>query len=540
MPVLSIITQPVPSKLMAAYRPILIRASTQATGGSPKPPVVYCDIYFGGVFYKTLSKTQFSKLNPTSSEWEFDIQDAAQEYLKKYIADNGLSLIIEVPQVMTKCFCKIRSSGINTRGFIQTEDVAPVQGTGSTAPISGTGTLSNTFFILNSTLQHEDNQDLAGHLTAFKRRTWSPDAFPLTHRPDRYELSSVDSDFFPIVYTGADIPASLVLNYRYRNQSTWRTAVASSVIACPNVSNLQTGLVDNGDGTQTIFFTYDPLPGLVTSFVIGYRQQGSTGAFTTQPFAINATAQVTLPTGLYEFQFTTTGACVTAPRTVENIGVPAVPCTAITIIGTPALPDAAVGVAYSYTIYLSGSAPFSLTNIVKPSWMNIAVSGSSIVFSGTPSATATAVPVSMRIENCFSASHQDFSDSIDVVQQSNNVVVLISPGNMDINFSPANCWQWTGTVSIRQAVTNALIGTQTYNSHTDPSQNEVWTLSGIANGNYYIEWDLQSVQNCSNVGTEVEYIEDYGIAQVLGPSDTHTFSLSANTTKQIQLIVDNV
>lgn len=94
--------------------------------------------------------------------------------------------------------------------------------------MSGTGTQSNTFFVLNATLQHEDNQDIASHLNAFKKRAWTSDAFPLTHRPDNYHVTPMDSDFFPIVYTGADRPASIVLNYRYRNQSTWRTSGPST------------------------------------------------------------------------------------------------------------------------------------------------------------------------------------------------------------------------------------------------------------------------------------------------------------------------
>jgi hypothetical protein len=224
MPIVSIISEPASSQLTAAYRPIVLRVRATKTDGTPRPPVVYCDIYFGSVFYKTLSKTQYTTLNTLDSDWEFDIQDAAQEFLKKALVTFGLSQIAKLDDLITRCFVKFRSSGINTDGFIQTEDTAPVQGTDSTVPVSGTGTQSNEFFILNATLQHEDNQDITSHLSTFKRKTWAPNTFPLSHRTDNYLVTPVDSDFFPIVYLGSDRPAFLRLHYRFRNQNTWRVA----------------------------------------------------------------------------------------------------------------------------------------------------------------------------------------------------------------------------------------------------------------------------------------------------------------------------
>ncbi len=84
MPISSIILQPAANDLKAAYRPVTLTVSATATGGGT-PPVVYCDIYVNGTYYKSLEKTQYT----VSGQWKFDIQDACQEVLESNIAANG-------------------------------------------------------------------------------------------------------------------------------------------------------------------------------------------------------------------------------------------------------------------------------------------------------------------------------------------------------------------------------------------------------------------------------------------------------------------
>jgi len=90
-------------------------------------------------------------------------------------------------------------------------------------------------------------------------------------------------------------------------------------------------------------------------------------------------------------------------------------CTPVSIAGSPSLPDGIAGVAYSYVIGLNGTAPFSLTDIIKPSWMTINVVGGTIEFGGTPSGSdiGSDLPVSFTVNNCVSDT-ADFSDTIDV------------------------------------------------------------------------------------------------------------------------------
>jgi hypothetical protein len=241
MPITAIPNQPGTNSIQAAYRPIVIITRASAEDGVPLPPVVYCDIYFGGVFYKTLSKTQSNIVNAEDSDWQFDLQDAAQEYLKKYLGINGGSALLSALPVMTKCYCRLRSSNWDANGFILPDGVAPIQATGSTPAVSGTGLPTNDFFILNATLQHEDNQDLATHLNAFKTRTWNGNSYPLTHRPDGYHISMTDSDYFPVMIPSTICVGGLALNYKYKGQSTIRRLVATVAQPCNAVITSLTG-----------------------------------------------------------------------------------------------------------------------------------------------------------------------------------------------------------------------------------------------------------------------------------------------------------
>lgn len=68
MPIQSIIQQPATNSLNAAYQPIVLRVQATSATNDPIPPVVYCDIYVNGVFYRSLSNTQYAQLNDTNSE----------------------------------------------------------------------------------------------------------------------------------------------------------------------------------------------------------------------------------------------------------------------------------------------------------------------------------------------------------------------------------------------------------------------------------------------------------------------------------------
>lgn len=405
MPIESFIAQPAPNTIKAAYRPVVIRVSATRTDADPRPPVVYCDIYFNDVFYKTIGKTQYKQLNAGDSEWEFDVQDAAQEYLKKFLAANGQADVAEAILVVTKCLCKFRSSGYDSNGFIETEDTAPVQGTGSSDPIAGTGTASNTFYIVNATLQHADNQQLAGHLNAYKNRTWGPQTFPLSHRPEYYKLCPGDSDSFGILHGGENELSCIRLRYRNIGQNTYFPATNCEVFACPLIANIDYSLVDNGDDTQTFSFTFDTIPSPGTGLTLQYRLHGTIGAWQEAAGSAASPRDITLPLGIYDFRFVVTGDCVPSiSPMLEAIGNSGEACVPVAIVGDPSLPDGLDGGVYNYAITLSGTAPFTLFNVVKPAWMTITVTGNTINFGGTPDTgdIGEGIAVGFDIGNCGS------------------------------------------------------------------------------------------------------------------------------------------
>lgn len=219
MPILSILSQPGSTSLNAAYMPIVIEfEAEQPLAASDRfiPPVVYCDIYVNGIFYRTMTSTQ--PINVPSlgvhARFSFDIQDAMQEVLKPFLPPSASAAIERADSSMVSVFCRLRASGVDTDGFTNPEATAPVQATGSNPAVAGTGTQTNTFYVVNCQLQTEDHTDLAAHLTTFKRtgftgQPWDTSAYPLTHRPDSVKICMGDNDWYPFVYTGPTVSAGI-------------------------------------------------------------------------------------------------------------------------------------------------------------------------------------------------------------------------------------------------------------------------------------------------------------------------------------------
>lgn len=414
MAIQSIILQPVENSVYAAYRPVPVRVSATANnGGGAIPPVVYCDIYFNDVFYKTLSKTQYSSLGGSNSEWQFDIQDAAQEYLQKYIAPIGQSTIEEVTEIICAAFCRLRCSGINDDGFIEQDGTIPVQATSSSAATPGTGLQTNTFYIVNSTLQHKDAQDLVTHLSYFKTRTWVPDVHPLSHRLDGYGIGPNSSDQFPILDQGDRTISSIRLNYRNCNQSTFGQASISAgttpscsvVISPPTAAhNLSGWLVSWSlvSGTPNRYF-------ISTPEVSGGAPQE---AFTTEyqlPELSEGEHIVTVrPLCLIEGEF--------YPGPAQTVTITVEACADLESIAS-GLPDAVEGVVYNHSLAVVGSAPLDISIGTKPAWMSIVASGNLVLFSGTPGPgdVGTDIEVSFTVTNCGGPS-LDFEETIDVAE----------------------------------------------------------------------------------------------------------------------------
>lgn len=434
MPIVSIISQPADGQLMAAYRPVVYRVAAKRTDGQPVPPVVYCDIYFDGTYYKSMSKTQYDKLNTTDSEFEFDISDSAQEFLRYQLPVNGGSVVLEASNVFKQCACKFRSSGFDSDGFLTVEDTAPVQGTGSQPPVAGTGTASDTCTIINASLQHEDNQDLATHLDDFKTNlNWQESALPLTHRPATYKVCPGDSDYFPYIDTESREPKCIRLNYRLKGQSGFTTVqwckpcVSVALVGTVTLPNAYVGLPYN--------YSFD-VTGEAPLSVInqGYPTWMNVAITSTSPTNHTLHLTGTPPEGSDEegvfvgFDIENCGGGSNIPID-EHINIfPPGSCMAPSIsLGLP-LPNAVVGELYSQLISLNGTGPFSLSSIVKPAWATVAIVGTSAQISGTPSTPATGVAFSFIVGHECSLETVSVSQSIDVTEEVEGVLINVGYG----------------------------------------------------------------------------------------------------------------
>lgn len=405
--------QPTSGSPVAAYRPIVI---TAAPSGSPVTdnPVAYCDIYFNGIFYKTLSKSQTADVLGTQ-EYVFDIQDAAQEFLSYFIGPNGGGAILTAMPLVAECFVKVRGSVYDTEGFIVPDAAIPIQGTALTAPVAGGGSQSNTFYVVNSTLQHDQNQVFTEHLNEYKLRgTWGATTFPLTHRPEGYKLCPGDSDYFPIL---SDIqPTGIRIHYTTKGGDS---TDGEPIENCVGVSGLSGYTLPNAIAGE--FYSVSiPLFG-TGPFTLDTSSGPGWMAFSIVDSALHLEGN---PTDGDEG----TGISITA--TVSNCEgantadlddlIDVIVCDGVTLPATN-MPDARAGEPYFFAVALGGDGPFINDGSSLPAWMTATIVGATLQFTGTPTAddVATGVAISIDICNCGGSHCANYSDTIDVLPSNN-------------------------------------------------------------------------------------------------------------------------
>jgi hypothetical protein len=454
MPVTAITIQPVTNKLLAAYRPVLLAFSAiqaPALATNYIPPVAYCDVYVGGVYYRSMMATQpantpaFGGVNPM---FQFDIQDILQEVLQKVLPTyNGQSLQ-SIPTAMAQVYCRFRASSIDSNGFTVAEGPVPVQRTGKNPAIAGGGTQSNTFIVINATLQESDNQDLETHLSGYKTGTWSPDAYPLTHRPAKSHIGACDSSSFPVIYKGTNTLKCIRINYKIKGASTFTQAqhCFCAPVSIGNSPGTLSGVIGvpfslsiplSGDAPYSITFTGPPG---ISAAVVGAAVNITGTPTTTGAFAVNLTVTNCSGTGSsnYTAPFTVTATAGCVPVSVRLYS----------------LPQAIINQAYSYTIPLLGDPPFLLdANITKPGWMSIQITGSNLQFTGTPTQAAVAAQVSLSVSNCSGANNITISGTVAV---SSGIVIT---GQTIFSFgSPTGSGSITGPAGATATVTISATG----------------------------------------------------------------------------------
>lgn len=225
---MTITTQPSVNSLNAAYKPIIFEVNVEDTC-----PLMYCDIYINGNYYKSISKTQPVSKITGFFFYQFDIEDSPQELLTKYLPQNGGSFFYEHTNGMCKIKCKFRSTFINGDGFLDSTYTAPIQATDDNPATSGTGETSNEFYVVNSTIQQDELQVLTQHLNSYKRGTWNAEVYPLTHRLPSCDIKLIQSDFFPILHLAELGVMCIRLNYKYRDAAY--TTINSCDVAEPSI-----------------------------------------------------------------------------------------------------------------------------------------------------------------------------------------------------------------------------------------------------------------------------------------------------------------
>lgn len=143
-------------------------------------------------------------------------------------------------------------------------------------------------------------------------------------------------------------------------------------------------------------FALDAPPTKSTNFNNGTFNEGSYGV---QLYDFTANRQITITLGINN----PPPACV-APGITSDLNNPS---------GT-------VGTPWLGTVVLSGSTPFTITNVIKPAWMDISIVDNVITLQGNPEAGINQ-PISFDINNACGTLH--FADTIDISSNPDSVLL---------------------------------------------------------------------------------------------------------------------
>ena len=169
------VIDPYADKVISAYSPIIYSIQDDGLSGlGGVPPVIYCDVYFNGTYYKTLTSTSpFAPIGVVSI-WQIDISGLAQEYIQTLIPDITTSL----PQTVyspgftaygaTTAYIKARYSTVDAYGVITPSGTPPVQATMDSSAIAGSGYVTGTCVIANAAQQVTDLMNFEDQLKAFR------------------------------------------------------------------------------------------------------------------------------------------------------------------------------------------------------------------------------------------------------------------------------------------------------------------------------------------------------------------------------------
>lgn len=101
------------------------------------------------------------------------------------------------------------------------------------------------------------------------------------------------------------------LVYRMRFQNVEETIVNADIWDMAeafgdNPYNIAINVVDNGDGTQAVTFTFDAIPGIITAISLDYSDDNGVNWTTTAAGGLTSPQSITIPTGSYLYRFVVT------------------------------------------------------------------------------------------------------------------------------------------------------------------------------------------------------------------------------------------
>lgn len=310
MPITEVTYQNAVESIQAAYNPIVFRCKAVIPNATPenyRPQMVFCDIYINSVYYKSLWKSNPYKDENMQPEYEFDIQEALQEVLTYNLPKLNQSQIKIFDNTIKTVFVRFRNSVIED-GFTKSEQLEPIQGTSNQEPVSGGGTQSNSFYVINAGIQPTEPHNLGTLLNLHKTGQWHANVYPLTKRPKKYNLCKDDSSYFPLISDTQ--PAQICLKI-YDDVGGYQM-ICSDIKECPMLQNLSYSVEKSGESTQKFVFTWDlPVNYEITEELVIHYKTHDSESWTQTIVSIYSPAEMILPLGKYDFKFDLQGACNT-------------------------------------------------------------------------------------------------------------------------------------------------------------------------------------------------------------------------------------
>jgi len=98
-----------------------------------------------------------------------------------------------------------------------------------------------------------------------------------------------------------------------------------------------------------------------------------------------------------------------------------VPTCIPVVVPAISLPIGYIDNLYNYNVPLSGTAPFSLSSIVKPAWLSITIAGSNILFTGTPNAELIDELITFTVTNACGLS--DVETTLNIEEMTPGIIL---------------------------------------------------------------------------------------------------------------------